>query len=142
MGGALLNLIVVALGLGLLAWMYHIAPPRRTAWRRDVPGAVLALVVWLAGSSALRLYATGFVDPESPYGYFGTPLVVLLWIYLSAVALLIGAELNAEIEKMWPTAEGLYSSLSTSPVGQGRAVRPGAAGDRWHKAAEEDQRQA
>lgn len=97
---------VIMVGLALLTWVYHIVAPVRTAWRRDLPGAVLAFVVWLAASSGLRLYALQFVGPDSPYSAFGTPLVMLLWIYLSAVALLVGAELNAEIEKMWPTSEG------------------------------------
>lgn len=99
---------VLAIGLTLLTWVYHIVPPVRTAWRRDLPGAILAFVVWLASSTALRLYAVGFVVPDSPYSFFGTPLVMLLWIYLSAAALLVGAEFNAEVEKMWPTAQGPY----------------------------------
>ena len=44
---------VLAFGVTLLAWVYHIVPPQRTTWRRDVPGAVLAFVIWLAGSFAL-----------------------------------------------------------------------------------------
>lgn len=108
--------VVVALGLSLLAWVYHIVPPVRTAWRRDLPGAVVAFVVWLAASTALRFYAVEFVDTDSPYSFFGTPLVMLLWIYVTAVALLIGAELNAEIEKMWPTPGGPYGSDSAETV--------------------------
>ena len=104
---------VLAFGLTLLAWVYHIVPPHRTAWRRDVPGAVLAFVIWLAGSFGLRVYATQFIESDSAYSYFGTPLVVLLWIYMTAVALLVGAELNGEIEKMWPTSPG-----SAGPVEQ------------------------
>jgi membrane protein len=92
--------IVIALGLSLLTWVYHIVPPHSTRWRRDLPGAVLAFIVWLAGSFGLRVYATRFLDADSAYSYFGTPLVLLLWIYITAVALLVGAEFNAEIEKM------------------------------------------
>ena len=92
--------VVIALGLSLLTWVYHIVPPHSTRWRRDIPGAVLAFVVWLCGSFGLRVYATSFVDSESAYSFFGTPLVLLLWIYITAVALLVGAEFNAEIEKM------------------------------------------
>jgi membrane protein len=94
--------VVITLGLTLLTWVYHIVPPHSTRWRRDVPGAILALLVWLGGSFGLRIYATNFVESDSAYSYFGTPLVLLLWIYLTAAALLIGAELNAEIEKLHP----------------------------------------
>ncbi len=111
---------VLAFGLTLLAWLYHIVPPHRTAWRRDVPGAVLAFVIWMAGSFGLRVYATQFIASDSAYSYFGTPLVVLLWIYMTAVALLVGAELNAEIEKMWPSGDSPYRSQNTSsPAAQG-----------------------
>jgi len=105
--------VALALGLSLLAWVYHIVSPVRTAWRRDLPGAVLAFVVWVAASTALRFYAVQFVDTDSPYSFFGTPLVMLLWIYVTAVAVLVGAELNAEIEKMWPTPGGPYSPDSS-----------------------------
>ena len=113
---------VIIIGLAVLTWVYHVVPPVRTIWRRDLPGAVLAFVVWLAASTALRVYALRFVEPDSPYSVFGTPLVMLLWIYVTAVALLVGAELNAEIEKMWPTAEGPYSEAEPD--------RPAGVGDR------------
>jgi len=117
---------VFAFGLALLAWVYHIVPPQRTAWRRDVPGAVLAFVIWLAGSFGLRVYATQFVESDSAYSYFGTPLVMLLWIYMTATALLVGAELNAEIEKMWPTADSPYRPQDTaSAAAQGYDDQPG-----------------
>ena len=97
--------IVILLGLSLLAWVYHVVPPHSTRWRRDVPGALLAFVIWLVGSFGLRVYATQFVESDSAYSYFGTPLVLLLWIYITSVALLVGAELNAEIEKLWPETD-------------------------------------
>ncbi len=97
--------VVISLGLSVLAWVYHFVPPHSTRWRRDVPGAILAFVVWFIGSFGLRVYATNFIESDSAYSYFGTPLVLLLWIYLTAVALLVGAEFNAEIEKIWPDAE-------------------------------------
>lgn len=94
--------VVISLGVSLLAWVYHFVPPHSTPWRRDLPGALLAFVVWFIGSFGLRVYATNFVASDSAYSYFGTPLVLLLWIYVTAVALLAGAEFNAEITKLWP----------------------------------------
>ncbi len=95
--------VVLTLGLSLLTWVYHIVPPHSTRWRRDVPGAILAFLLWLAGSAGLRIYATEVATNESAYAYFGTPLVLLLWISRTALAFLVGAEFNAEIEKMYPT---------------------------------------
>lgn len=97
--------LVVMLGLFLLTWVYHIIRPIKTPWRRDLPGAFLAFLLWVTGSAALRIYATEFIAPDSPYSLFGTPLVLLLWVYVSAVALLVGAKLNAVIERMWPANE-------------------------------------
>lgn len=110
---------VALLGVGLISWVYHLVTPE-TKYRRDAPGAVLALVLWMVGSQALRLYATQFLESDSAYSLFAAPLAVMLWLYLSAFALLIGAEFNAEIEKMWPSgdlyekpAEGSLVAVST-----------------------------
>ena len=100
--------VVIAIGLALLAWVYNIIPPWRTPWRRDVPGAVLALVTWGLGSFGLRVYGTMFIDSNSAYRLVGAPLVVLLWIYVTSLAFLAGAELNAEIERMWPRADAPF----------------------------------
>lgn len=97
--------LVILATTALIAVLYHFGAPWRTPWRRDLPGAVLAMVLWMAGSAALRLYAaTTIVGGTSPYGPIAGPVVVMLWIYVTAFALLLGAELNAEIERMWPVA--------------------------------------
>ena len=86
----------------LLASLYHVAAPWGTPWLRDLPGAALAVAVALAGSSLLRTYATRAVD-EDLFGALAAPLVLLLWLYVLSFGVLFGAELNAEIERMWPT---------------------------------------
>lgn len=103
-GGVLIVAVV------LLTWLYHVAPGWYTPWRRDLPGAILALVVWLAASWGLRLYTgqfAGFTTDDAFRG-LAAPLIVLLWVYVSAIAVLLGAELNAEIERIWPSEEGPY----------------------------------
>ncbi len=90
------------LTVGLLATFYHVGVPWHTPWRRDLPGALVAMVLWLLGALALRAYVQFSFDDESLYGSLATPLVVMLWLYVTAFAVLLGAELNAEIEKMWP----------------------------------------
>ena len=92
--------VVAAFGLIVLTWIYHVVEPE-SPWRWELPGAVLAMALWTAGSFGLRFYATTFIEGDSAYGLFAAPLVVLLWVYLSAFAVLIGAELNAEIDKMF-----------------------------------------
>lgn len=82
-----------------LASLYHLSVPVRTPWRRDLPGAVLAMVLWLAGSYGLRAYLAS----TSKYGALAAPIGVLLFFYVTALAVLVGAELNAEIDKRSPT---------------------------------------
>lgn len=91
--------VVVTVGIVLLTWVLHIAPPHSTPWRRDIPGAVLALVVWAVGSYGLRIYTVNFLESNSAFSLFTAPLAVLLWLYVSAVAILLGAEFNSELVK-------------------------------------------
>lgn len=101
---------VVVLAVCALTWLYHVAPGWYTPWRRDLPGAVLALVVWLLVSWGLRVYVAelaGFAADDAFRG-LAAPLVLLLWVYVSAIAVLLGAEMNAEIERLWPSREGPY----------------------------------
>ncbi|MFP5309695.1 MAG: YihY/virulence factor BrkB family protein [Actinomycetes bacterium] len=103
------RLYVPGLGLvlvGLLAVVYHVGAPWSTPWRRDLPGAVLAVVVWFLGSAALRVYSARAIDGREIYDPIAGPLVLLLWLYVTAFAVLLGAELNAEIERQWPREDG------------------------------------
>ncbi len=101
-------------GLGLLllaalTTLFHVGVPWRTPWRRDLPGAVLAMLLWFAAAAGLRAYlALGGAEQMSRagtevYQQLGAPIAMVLWLYVSAVAVLLGAELNAEIERTWPT---------------------------------------
>lgn len=93
---------IALLALVALATLYHVGVPWQTPWRRDLPGAVLALGLWLLASAGLRTYVAVSVQGEGVYGRLGTPIAVVLWLYVTAFAVLLGAELNAEIENTWP----------------------------------------
>lgn len=93
-----------------LTTIYHVGVPWRTPWLRDLPGALLAMALWFLAAAGLRSYialsALGGDDAGSAiYRQLGTPIAVVLWLYVSSVAVLLGAELNAEIEKKWPTID-------------------------------------
>lgn len=95
--------VLIVISVGLVASFYHVGVPWETPWRRDLPGAVLAVSLWLAGSYGVRIYAAVSISrSEALYGFMATPLVLLVWLYVASLAVLLGAELNAEIEKMWP----------------------------------------
>ncbi|MGH2723415.1 MAG: YihY/virulence factor BrkB family protein [Actinomycetota bacterium] len=113
--------LVALLGIGLLGTFFHLTTPWRTPWRRDLPGATLAAVLWLAGGAALRFYASRFLD-IGVFGPLAAPVVFLLWLYVTAVAVLVGAEVNAEIEKAWPTRGSPHAPGTPVPQKRGRAA--------------------
>ena len=93
---------VVLLMLGLTT-LYHLAPPRRLRWYRGVPGALLAMAIFLGGSAGLRIYIQFVVQHNTAYGTLATPIAALLFFYVLAFGVLIGAEFNAAIEEMRPS---------------------------------------
>ncbi|UQX86714.1 YihY/virulence factor BrkB family protein [Jatrophihabitans telluris] len=95
---------VIALLLLGLTSLYHLAPPRRLPWRRGFPGAVLAMVIFLLGSAGLREYIAFIVAHNHAYGTLAAPIAALLFFFLLALGVLLGAEFNAAIEQMSPTA--------------------------------------
>jgi membrane protein len=96
--------VVVTMSILFLALLYHMSVPVRTAWWREVPGAVIAMVIWILGSVVLRVYLAGSLSGVSVYGSMAASIALLAWLYVAALAVLIGAALNAEIDKLWPSA--------------------------------------
>jgi membrane protein len=86
-------------GLSLLALtsLYHFALPLRQRWRHALPGALTAAALWLIGSYGLRAYVGYVFHRTLDYGAFAAPVAVLLFFYVTALAVLVGAEVNAEI---------------------------------------------
>ena len=86
----------VVLGLALL---YRFGPSRADAkWRWITPGSLLAAGLWLVASLAFSFYVSNFGSYDAAYGTLGGVVVALFWFYLSAYAVILGAELNAELE--------------------------------------------
>lgn len=91
----LLALIVLI----LLALLYRYGPCRRSAkWRWLTVGSVLATVLWLAASAGFSFYVSHFANYDRIYGSLGAVVVLLFWLYLSFYIVLLGAEINAELE--------------------------------------------
>ncbi|MFJ9947367.1 YihY/virulence factor BrkB family protein [Kitasatospora sp. NPDC091207] len=97
--------VAILLLIVFLTTLYHLAVPVSTPWREDIPGALVALVVLVFCSVALRLYLVSSVEGPSVYGSLAAPVAVLLWIFVVALAVLIGAAMNAAIDRRWPTLE-------------------------------------
>ena len=81
----------------VLAFIYRFAVPVRPAWRRVLPGAAFATATWFLTTLAFGFYVTRYADYSRVYGSLGTGLVLLIWLFLTSLTVLCGAELNAEL---------------------------------------------
>ncbi|MEV0381033.1 YihY/virulence factor BrkB family protein [Nonomuraea sp. NPDC050643] len=94
---------VVIIGSVLfLTVLYHVSVPVRTKWYRELPGAILALFLWILCAAMLRAVLAAWFSPVSVYGSLAAPIALLLWLYITALAVLIGAILNAEVDRLSP----------------------------------------
>jgi membrane protein len=90
---------LTATAIGLI---YYFAPDADQDWEWITPGAIVATILWLVASIVLKLYIANFTNYGDAYGSIGGVIVLLLWFYVSALVILAGAELNAEIEHASP----------------------------------------
>ena len=91
--------VLVALAVALI---YYYAPDAVQGWVWITPGSLLATTLWVAISLGFKFYVSHFTSYNATYGAIGGVIVLMLWFYLSALAVLVGAELNAEIEHASP----------------------------------------
>lgn len=83
-----------------LAVLYRYGPSRREPkWRWVTPGAVVATVLWLGGSALFSFYVSHFASYNVTYGSLGVVVILMIWFYLSAYSILLGAEINAQMER-------------------------------------------
>ncbi len=94
--------LILLLLLGLTTF-YKLAPPRRLPWHRGLPGAILALLLFLAGSAGLRAYINFILDHNHAYTALAAPIAALLFFFVLAFGVLLGAEFNAAIEQRKPS---------------------------------------
>jgi len=84
----------------LVGWatlLFSAGALRRSSWRRELPGAVAVAVAWLAASVGLRVFVGLAARSSRVFGVLGGALILLLWLYLLALGLLFGGELNAAL---------------------------------------------
>jgi membrane protein len=116
-------LIVTAIGL-----VYYFGPDAEQDWAWVSPGALVGTILWLVASLAFKIYVAKFTNYNASYGAVGGVIVMLLWFYLSGIALILGAEMNATIEHASPygKAPGQKSPAGKRLLGT-RAARAFAA---------------
>ena len=90
------------------AYIYYVTPDvEQRSFRWVTPGAIVGVLAWLLASLALRTYLQSIADIGALYGAFTAAIVLVGWLWLTNVALLFGAELNAEIEREKEISEGV-----------------------------------
>ncbi|MBB5873247.1 membrane protein [Allocatelliglobosispora scoriae] len=96
-GAEALRWIVLAMLIGVaLSIFYWVGPSTRPKWRWLSTGAVVALVIWVVGSVAFSFYVSNFGSYNKTYGALAAVVILMLWLYLSAYIILLGAEVDAE----------------------------------------------
>ncbi|WP_424630556.1 YihY/virulence factor BrkB family protein [Bradyrhizobium sp. SYSU BS000235] len=119
--------VIVVLLLVALAVLYRLGPSRTEArWEWLSPGATLAAVLWLAGSALLSWYLSNFANYNATYGSLGAVIGLMMWMWMSAIIVLSGAELNSEIEHQTAadTTEGRAKPLGTRGAVAADSVAP------------------
>jgi membrane protein len=110
---------MILLVLIIFGALYYATPNARVSGVRWVSaGAALALVIWIAGSAAFALYASNFGSYDKTYGALGGVVVFLLWLWITNLAILLGAEFNAETERarqLHAGTKGAEESIQLEP---------------------------
>jgi membrane protein len=91
----------------MIALLYYASPNAKLGGLKSiVPGAALAIVVWLVASAGFAFYVANFGSYNKTYGTLGGVVSFLVWLWITNIAILLGAEFNAERERTRQIAEG------------------------------------
>jgi membrane protein len=115
--------IAFALVSTAIALLYYWAPDADQDWVWITPGSVVATLLWVVASLGFRYYVVNFGNYDAAYGTIGGIIVLLLWFYLSGFVVIVGAELNAEIEHASPWGKAPGEKVP----GERRRIGPAAA---------------
>jgi len=98
----------VAVAMLIFAWIYYVTPDvYHRGFRWLAPGAVTGVAIWVLASAGFSFYISRFANVSAVYGAFAGLILLVVWLWLTSVALLFGAELNAELERDKEIEEGV-----------------------------------
>jgi membrane protein len=122
--------LLIVLMVAMLAVLYRYAPDRRKPrWEWISPGAAMATLLWIAGSALFTVYVAHFGNYNKTYGSLGALIALLTWLWLSAYAVLLGAEINGQSERQTrhdstvgrPESMGQRGAYAADTVGKARS---------------------
>jgi membrane protein len=100
-------ILTIASVIVLFAIFYYIGPKRESPrWVWVSPGGIVGAVIWLAASVAFGIYVTQFSSYGKTYGSLAGVIILILWLYLTSISILVGGELNAELERQSAMKKG------------------------------------
>ena len=124
-------ILLCLFSIAALALMYRHGPSRETArWSWVIPGAVFACIGWIVASYGFSIYVSNFASYNESFGALGSVIVLLLWLWITVLVILIGAEINAEMEHQTrmdtttgqPERRGDRGAVMADNVGEARNV--------------------
>ena len=89
-------IVALAGSVGIIGLIYHMGTPMQQSWKRILPGAIVATVMWFLATLAFGWYVTRFANYSQVYGSLGAGIALLFWLYIISLCVLCGAEFNAE----------------------------------------------
>src|SRR5262245_32139069 len=106
--------VIVGLGLIAVAAVYYLCPNIEQNWRWVSPGSVFAVSMWMIVSLGFKYYVDNFGNYNKVYGSIAGIIVIMLWLYWSGMVLLLGGEINAEIEHAATERQGGATAETTN----------------------------
>ncbi|MFZ1136859.1 MAG: YihY/virulence factor BrkB family protein, partial [Candidatus Korobacteraceae bacterium] len=97
--------LAVTFGLASMEALYYLGVTHKHSLRHQLPGSVFAVAVWIVSSGVMGVYFRTFSYTNAMYGTLGSLIIFAIWLQLTAMAILLGAELNVEIEKQRTASE-------------------------------------
>src|SRR5690348_11319131 len=89
--------IALATSIAVMSLLYHHGLPKTQSWRRVLPGAVMATIMWFAATMFFGWYVTHYATYTVVYGSLSAAIALLVWLYIVSVIVLLGAEMNAQV---------------------------------------------